>query len=71
MKKSVPKIEKTYHKKHPQVSLVLTDKPLIDKRLVFPDELIQGTFENTCQMPDAQPPSHHKIANAPPPRLTM
>ena len=22
----------------------LTDKPLLDKRLVFPDELIHGTF---------------------------
>ena len=40
---------------------------------IFPDELIHRTFENVCQMlgyPNAQPPGHDKIANAPPPGLT-
>ena len=53
-------------------SCSLTDKPLFEKRLVFPDERIHGTFENTrvkCPRvaPNAQPPGRDKIANAPPP----
>ena len=52
----------------------LTDKPLFDKRLVFPDELIHGTFQNTrVEWPgyaNVQPPGSDKIADAPPPGLT-
>ena len=56
----------------------LTDKPLFDKRLVFPDELTHGTFQNTCvECPgvapgyaNAQPPGRDKIADAPPQGLT-
>ena len=52
--------------------------PMFDKHLVFPDELIHGTFENTCvKCPgvtpgyaNAQLPSLDKIANASPPGLT-
>jgi len=56
----------------------LTDKPLFDKRLVFPDELMHGTFEITCvkcqgvirgtEMPSSR--GRDKIANTPPPGLT-
>ena len=54
------------------------DRSLFDKCLVFPDELIHGTFENTCvKCPgvapgyaNAQPPGCDKIADAPPPGLT-
>jgi len=54
------------------------DKSLFDKRLVFPDELIHGAFENTCvKCPgvalgyaNAQPEGHDKIADAPSPGLT-
>ena len=56
----------------------LTDKPLFDKCLVFPNELIHGTFQNTCvECPgiapgyaNAQPPGRDKIADTPPPGLT-
>jgi len=55
------------------------DKSLFDKCLVFPDELIHGTFENVCVKclgvalgyTYAQPPGHDKIADAPPLGLTM
>ena len=48
---------------------------MFDKRLVFPDELIHGTFQNTCvECPgvtpgyaNAQAPGRNKIADAPPP----
>ena len=54
------------------------EKTLFDKRLVFPDELMHGTFQNTCvECPgiapgyaNAQPPGRDKIADAPPPGLT-
>ena len=56
----------------------MTDKPLFDKRLVFSDELIHGTFKNMCvKCPrvalgyaNAQPPGRNKIVNTPPPGLT-
>ena len=75
----ISKIEKTYLWNHLQVSLVPDGQLLFDKRLVFPDELIYGTFENTCvKCPEvvagyvnAQPPGRDKIANAPLPRLSM
>ena len=54
------------------------DKLLLDKRLVFLDELIHDTFESTCvKCPgvapgyaNAQPQGRDKIADAPPPGLT-
>jgi len=51
---------------------------MFDKHLVFPDEPIHGTFENTCAKcpvvtpgyANAQPPGRDKIANASPPGLS-
>ena len=53
-------------------------KTLFDKRLVFPNELIHGTFQNMCvECPgvtpgyaNVPPPGRDKIADAPPPGLT-
>ena len=66
------------HQSISAVPIFLTDKPLFDKRLVFPDELIHGTFQNTCvecpgvvpRYANAQPLGRDKIADAPPPGLT-
>jgi len=40
------------------------DKQLFDKRLVFPDELIQGTFENTCVKCPGVAPGYAKISSS-------
>ena len=55
------------------------DKPVFDKGLVLPDKKTYLYFENMCvKCPEvvpgyanAQPPGCDKIANAPPPGLTM
>ena len=66
-------VERTNHE-----ATYLTDKPLIDKRLVFPNELIHGILKTRVSnargfapgYTNAQHPSRDKIANAPPPGLT-
>ena len=57
--KEISKIEKTFLKKHLEVSLV-SDRQAIVRQTppVFPNELIHGTFENVCQIPGGCPGVH-------------
>ena len=71
MKKYLKLRKRTFKNIDLQVCLVPDGQAnmLFDKRLVFPDELIHGTFENTCVKCPA-PGRRIECANAPSPGLT-